>query len=184
MQRQIAISGHMNPDGDCIGFLSWTLYLYCGTVSRETGNTIIRTGTGKVSFLKYADQITQKKESTEPYDLFFSLDCSDTERLHEFKKYFEEAILQYKKLHFVEQEVEITIDPSKLQQDEEECWRATEELYIILKKKMPIRINTKLTEMKTNDLKINQQKENIKVGTALDVNFYKKKRVLLMGRDC
>ena len=45
----------------------------------------------KFSFLKYADQITQKKESTEPYDLFFSLDCSDTERLHEFKKYFEEA---------------------------------------------------------------------------------------------
>lgn len=84
------------------------------------------------------------------------------------KKYFEEAILQYKKLHFVEQEVEITIDPSKLQQDEEECWRDTEELYIILKKKMPIRINTKLTEIKTNDLKINQQKENIKVGTALD----------------
>ena len=41
--------------------------------------------------MKYADQITQKKESTEPYDLFFSLDCSDTERLHEFKKYFEEA---------------------------------------------------------------------------------------------
>ena len=43
----------------------------------------------KFSFLKYADQITQKKESTEPYDLFFSLVCSDTERLHEFKKYFE-----------------------------------------------------------------------------------------------
>ena len=33
-------------------FLSWTLYLYCGTVSRETGNTIIRTGTGKVFFFE------------------------------------------------------------------------------------------------------------------------------------
>ena len=97
------------------------------------------------------------------------------------KKYFEEAILQYKKLHFVEQEVEITIDPSKLQQDEEECWRDTEELYIILKKKMPIRINTKLTEIKTNDLKINQQKENIKVGTALDVTFIKRKEFYLWG---
>ena len=86
-----------------------------------------------------------------------------------------------KKLHFVEQEVEITIDPSKLQQDEEECWRDTEELYIILKKKMPIRINTKLTEIKTNDLKINQQKENIKVGTALDVTFIKRKEFYLWG---
>jgi len=26
-----------------------------------------------------------------PYDLFFSLDCSDTDRLHDFKGYFEEA---------------------------------------------------------------------------------------------
>ena len=73
------------------------------------------------------------------------------------------------------------IDPSKLQQDEEECWRDTEELYIILKKKMPIRINTKLTEIKTNDLKINQQKENIKVGTALDVTFIKRKEFYLWG---
>ena len=46
----------------------------------------------KFSFLKYADQITQKKGK---YGIrmtcFFALDCSDTERLHEFKKYFEEA---------------------------------------------------------------------------------------------
>ena len=46
---------------------------------------------------------------------------------------------------------------------------------------MPIRINTKLTEIKTNDLKINQQKENIKVGTALDVTFIKRKEFYLWG---
>lgn len=57
----IAISGHMNPDGDCIGFLSWTLYLYCGTVSRETGNTIIRTGTGKVFFFEICGSDYSKK---------------------------------------------------------------------------------------------------------------------------
>ena len=43
------------------------------------------------SFLKYADQITQEKKIDGPYDLFFSLDCSDTDRLHNFKGYFEEA---------------------------------------------------------------------------------------------
>ena len=42
--QTIAISGHMNPDGDW--FLSRTLYLHCGTVSRKRGNIIFRTGTG------------------------------------------------------------------------------------------------------------------------------------------
>lgn len=98
------------------------------------------------------------------------------------KKYFEECNFTVPKIAILwSNEVEITIDPSKLQQDEEECWRDTEELYIILKKKMPIRINTKLTEIKTNDLKINQQKENIKVGTALDVTFIKRKEFYLWG---
>jgi len=40
--QTIAISGHMNPDGDCIG----SCLLHCGTVSRKRGNIIFRTGTG------------------------------------------------------------------------------------------------------------------------------------------
>ena len=87
----IAISGHMNPDGDCIGSCLG-LYTYIVEQYPEKQVTLLLEPVQeKFSFLKYADQITQKKESTEPYDLFFSLDCSDTERLHEFKKYFEEA---------------------------------------------------------------------------------------------
>lgn len=43
--QTIAISGHMNPDGTAL-FLSRTLYLHCGTVSRKRGNIIFRTGTG------------------------------------------------------------------------------------------------------------------------------------------
>ena len=87
----IAISGHMNPDGDCIGSCLG-LYTYIVEQYPEKQVTLLLEPVQeKFSFLKYADQITQKKESMEPYDLFFSLDCSDTERLHEFKKYFEEA---------------------------------------------------------------------------------------------
>ena len=83
----IAISGHMNPDGDCIGSCLG-LYTYIVEQYPEKQVTLLLEPVQeKFSFLKYADQITQKKESTEPYDLFFSLDCSDTERLHEFKKY-------------------------------------------------------------------------------------------------
>lgn len=44
--QTIAISGHMNPDRGLHWFLSRTLYLHCGTVSRKRGNIIFRTGTG------------------------------------------------------------------------------------------------------------------------------------------
>ena len=45
----------------------------------------------KFGFLKYADGIAQEKETRRPYDLFFSLDCSDSERLNQFQPYLEEA---------------------------------------------------------------------------------------------
>ena len=85
----IAISGHMNPDGigSCLGLYTYIVEQY----PEKQVTLLLEPVQEKFSFLKYADQITQKKESMEPYDLFFSLDCSDTERLHEFKKYFEEA---------------------------------------------------------------------------------------------
>ena len=116
-------------------------------------------------------------------DIKNNMQIKEWDSIKFMKNYFEEAVLQYKKLHFVEQEMKITIDPSKLKQDEEECWRDTEELYIILKKKMPIRINTKLKEMEVNDLEINQQKEKIKVGTALDLTFVKRKVFYLWGKN-
>ena len=78
----IAISGHMNPDGDCIGSCLG-LYTYIVEQYPEKQVTLLLEPVQeKFSFLKYADQITQKKESTEPYDLFFYLYCSDTESIH------------------------------------------------------------------------------------------------------
>ena len=73
--------------GSCLGLYTYIVEQY----PEKQVTLLLEPVQEKFSFLKYADQITQKKESTEPYDLFFSLDCSDTERLHEFKKYFEEA---------------------------------------------------------------------------------------------
>ena len=89
--QTIAISGHMNPDGDCIGSCLG-LYTYIVEQYPEKEVTLfLEPVQDKFSFLKYADQITQEKKIDGPYDLFFSLDCSDTDRLHNFKGYFEEA---------------------------------------------------------------------------------------------
>ena len=58
----IAISGHMNPDGDCIGSCLG-LYTYIVEQYPEKQVTLLLEPVQeKFSFLKYADQITQKKK--------------------------------------------------------------------------------------------------------------------------
>ena len=55
----IAISGHMNPDGDCIGSC---LGLYTYIVEQYPDKQVtllLEPVQDKFSFLKYADQITQ-----------------------------------------------------------------------------------------------------------------------------
>ena len=89
--KTVGIGGHIRPDGDCIGSCLG-LYTYIVEQYPEKEVTLfLEPVQDKFSFLKYADQITQEKKIDGPYDLFFSLDCSDTDRLHDFKGYFEEA---------------------------------------------------------------------------------------------
>lgn len=58
----IAISGHMNPDGDCIGSCLG-LYTYIVEQYPEKQVTLLLEPVQeKFSFLKYADQITQKRK--------------------------------------------------------------------------------------------------------------------------
>lgn len=71
--QTIAISGHMNPDGDCIGSCLG-LYTYIVEQYPEKEVTLfLEPVQDKFSFLKYADQITQEKKIDGPYDLFFLL---------------------------------------------------------------------------------------------------------------
>lgn len=89
--KAIAISGHTNPDGDCIGsclgLCTYILDQYPG----KKVDVLLEPINKKFGFLKYADGIAQEKETRRPYDLFFSLDCSDSERLNQFQPYLEEA---------------------------------------------------------------------------------------------
>lgn len=69
----IAISGHMNPDGDCIGSCLG-LYTYIVEQYPEKQVTLLLEPVQeKFSFLKYADQITQKKKVRNRMTCFFLL---------------------------------------------------------------------------------------------------------------
>lgn len=89
--QTIAISGHMSPDGDCIGSC---LGLCAYIEERYPGKKIdifLEPIPSKFHFLRNADRIRQHKEKKKVYDLYFSLDCSDMDRLKNFRTWFEEA---------------------------------------------------------------------------------------------
>ena len=84
----IGISGHRNPDGDCIGAcLAMQTYIqehFPGTKTTVFLDNI----SDKFRYLQGADQIRLSKKEGESFDLYLALDCSDPDRLHHHKDYF------------------------------------------------------------------------------------------------
>ena len=89
--ERIAISGHINPDGDCVGACLGLCAYILDLDPKKKVDILLEPISEKFRFLAYADHIMQEKTEEEPYDLYFSLDCSDKERLGAFQKLFEEA---------------------------------------------------------------------------------------------
>ena len=87
---KIGIGGHIRPDGDCVGSCL-ALYQY---LCRMLPETDIRVYLEKPSDIfreiKGFEEIDSIFEDTEPFDVFFCLDCAD-ERLGQARKYFTEA---------------------------------------------------------------------------------------------
>ena len=86
----IGISGHVRPDGDCVGS-TMAVYNYIATYHPEIKVDIYLESIPKVfHFLKHTDKIQTTSED-KVYDLFIVLDCGDKERLGSNAKYFELA---------------------------------------------------------------------------------------------
>lgn len=86
-----AISGHIKPDGDCIGsVLALYNYITRNYPSVRTDLFLEESG-GKFDFLKGFDRIDHSCEKERSYDIMFCLDCSTEERLGAAQKYFSKA---------------------------------------------------------------------------------------------
>ena len=86
----IGISGHVRPDGDCVGS-TMAVYNYISTYYPEIAVDIYLESIPNVfRFLKHTDKIQTTSED-KVYDLFIVLDCGDKERLGSNAKYFELA---------------------------------------------------------------------------------------------
>lgn len=89
--KTIGISGHIRPDGDCVGS-TMALYLY---LKKICGNAHIHLFLEKPSDtmkeLKSISEIDSSYEWEGIFDVFFALDCT-ADRLGKAQNYFEEAV--------------------------------------------------------------------------------------------
>lgn len=87
----IGISGHRNPDGDCIGAcLAMKAYIQDHFPQAKV-SVFLDDISDKFKFLPGAEEIRFAKAEDETFDLFLALDCSDPDRLNHHKDYFMEA---------------------------------------------------------------------------------------------
>lgn len=89
----IAITGHVHPDGDCIGSCL-ALYTYVSlNYPKLVTDVYLEEPSQKYSFVKNFDRINSKYDKNISYDLLVCLDCASLERIGEAKKYFDTARL-------------------------------------------------------------------------------------------
>lgn len=84
----VAISGHIRPDGDCVGS-TLAVYNYIATYYPEIDVDLYLESIPDVFlFLKNADKICHSSDEDKVHDLFIVLDCGDEKRLGSFVKYY------------------------------------------------------------------------------------------------
>lgn len=88
--KRIGISGHVRPDGDCVGAVL-SLQMYLQKCLPEAEIKVFLERPSKIfREIKGYGEINSRFPEEEPFDVFFSMDCDDT-RLGEAEKYFRAA---------------------------------------------------------------------------------------------
>ena len=79
--KTVAISGHIRPDGDCVGSCIG-LYLYIQQEFPDVQPTVyLEEIRDSFKFLEGSDRIIHSCEEEKVYDLFIALDAGDKQRL-------------------------------------------------------------------------------------------------------
>ena len=88
--KRIGISGHIRPDGDCVG-ACLALYLYLTKCLPDADIKVFLEKPADIfAELKGYEEIDSSFPAEEKFDVYFALDC-DADRLGDAKKYFLEA---------------------------------------------------------------------------------------------
>jgi phosphoesterase RecJ-like protein len=88
----VAISGHVRPDGDCVGS-TLAVYNYVRTYYPKTQVKLFLEPIPNIfKFLQYSDEIDSNYSYDGTFDLFVALDCGDLGRLGKAADYFTSAV--------------------------------------------------------------------------------------------
>lgn len=92
--KSVAITGHIRPDGDCIGSCT-ALYQYLMICSTKLGlekvDVYLETFGQEYNFLSGADIVRHTCDYDDTYDVLITLDCSSLDRLGSSIRYFNSA---------------------------------------------------------------------------------------------
>jgi len=89
--KKIGISGHVRPDGDCIGSCL-AMYNYVKKVNKEADITLFLQEPSDVfDFLENRDKVNITFVGINDFDLYIALDSGDTKRLGEAEPFFKGA---------------------------------------------------------------------------------------------
>lgn len=89
-KNRIAVSGHVRPDGDCVGScMGLSLFLKKAMPEAQV-DVFLEKPADIFSCIKNVEQIRQDSDADLPYDAFIAVDCND-ERLGDFQDLFRAA---------------------------------------------------------------------------------------------
>jgi len=89
--KTVGISGHVRPDGDCIGS-TLGVYNYITAYYPDIEVSLFLDPIPNIfKFLKDSDKIQSDRSADLQFDLYLALDCGDANRLGDSAKYFEQA---------------------------------------------------------------------------------------------
>lgn len=87
----VAISGHVRPDGDCVGSCMAVYNYILENYPEIKAEVYLEKIPGALEFLQGTSEVLHSCEGDKKFDLFIALDCGETGRLGFSSKYFETA---------------------------------------------------------------------------------------------
>jgi Exopolyphosphatase-related proteins len=90
-KKTVAISGHMRPDGDCIGSCMGIFHYIRENYPDIQVDVYLEEISSVFNYIKNVNSIKNTYENHQEYDLFISLDCAEKERLGNAVVYFDNA---------------------------------------------------------------------------------------------
>ncbi len=89
-KSSVAVSGHIRPDGDCIGSCLGVYNYIKNNYPSVDVDVYLQSFSDKFNFIRYSDEVKHDK-TDKIYDLFIMLDSSSLDRLGEFTDMFNNA---------------------------------------------------------------------------------------------